>query len=107
MSPVCVSGRGSSGVHLSHAAVLERRPRQQTQLPGDIQAGEHTYLSRHTLDTLTHTVNIRKVFDRCVLAFMCVVQECESREEDQHHRLHAEDAGAVLLQPGGADKGAD
>lgn len=35
------------------------------------------------------------------------VQEHQQGEEDQHYRLHAEDAGAVLVQPGGADQRAN
>lgn len=43
--------------------------------------------------------------DMCVL--YVIVQVHLKGKEDQPHRLHAEDAGAVLLQPGGSDQRED
>ena len=48
------------------------------------------------------------IYTHCLIrCWISLVQVDQQREEDEHHRLHAEDVGAVQLQPGGPDQRED
>lgn len=97
-----VSGWSSHWVSQSDERVLEWRPVEEAELRRHLQTGTrcHHPLNEPPCFTLKH-----RLWQCPPLLF--AVPGHQQREESKHHRLHAENVGAIQLQPGGSDQRAN